>query len=164
MPKQAFDKACDEDLEDIKKAEDEAEEETKAEDEEPEEGKAEDADPEKPETAEDEDDDDKEKAMDAALKAHEAKIVRRMQSIAQAEKDVAPVIGQVAAMDSAEAVYKMALDAMGADLSDCPKEAYRALFKNLNRASTPKVRMASDAAPTDFWGQFSANIKLPSRI
>lgn len=166
MPKQAFDKAKDEDLEDLKKAEDESEEDKeKAEDEElEEEKKAEDEDSEEPDTADDEDEDDKEKAMDAALKAHEAKIVRRMQSIAQAEKDVAPIIGQVAAMDSAEAVYKMALDAMGADLSDCPKEAYRALFKNLNRATVKSPKLASDAAPTDFWKQFSPSIKLPSRI
>ena len=91
-------------------------------------------------------------AMDAALakatKDGENAAVARLTAIRTAEQECRPIIGDVVAMDSAEAVYKMALDAKGIDLTDTPPSAYRALVKMLNtQDQTPKTpRVAMDSA------------------
>ena len=103
--------------------------------------------------AEDEDDDEKDdkvdkKAMDAALKAVERNTIKRMNSIRDAEEEVRPLIGSVVAQDSAEAVYKLALDEAGVDLTDVPPSAFRALVRMHKATKTDKapVRIAQDAA------------------
>lgn len=103
--------------------------------------------------AEDEDDDEKDdkvdkKAMDAALKAVERNTIKRMNSIRDAEEEVRPLIGSVVAQDSAEAVYKLALDEAGVDLTGVPASAYRALVRMHKATKTAKapVRIALDAA------------------
>lgn len=74
--------------------------------------------------AEDEDDDDKkaededqderaEKAMDAAIKKAVRAAEDRLNALAKAKDDVAPYVGSVHGMDSAEAVYRFALDSAG---------------------------------------------------
>lgn len=96
----------------------------------------------------DEDDDGKKKdpvAMDAAINAAvadaEKRTVARMQAIHQAERDVEPYVGRLAvAMDSAEAVYKVALDAAKVDLEGVHPSAYKAMVRML-----PKP--GSEAAP-----------------
>jgi hypothetical protein len=111
---------------------------------------------------EDDEDDDKKKdddkpAMDAAISAAvrdaEARTVARMQAIQQAERDVEPHVGRLAmAMDSAEAVYKVALDAAKVDLTDVPPSAYRALVRMLPKPGTvttptpTRTTLAQDAA------------------
>lgn len=91
-------------------------------------------------------------AMDAALakatKEGENAAVARMTAIRTAEQECRPIIGDIIAQDSAEAVYKMALDAKGIDLTDTPPSAYRALVKlTLTQDQTPKTpRLAQDSA------------------
>jgi len=90
-------------------------------------------------------------AMDAALskaqKAGEQAAVKRMTDIRTAEQECRPILGEIVAQDSAEAVYKMALDAKGVDLTDTPPTAYRALVKMaLAQDQAPQTpRMALDA-------------------
>ncbi len=104
------------------------------------------------------------KAMDAAIaKARtdaEAAAVKRMQAIAQAEKDVRPIVGEVAAMDSAEAVYKFALNAMGVDVTGIHPSAYRSL---ITAHSAKKPVVANDSAPSsEFWKGIGVS-NLPER-
>jgi hypothetical protein len=108
----------------------------------------------KPAEDEEEDKDDKndKKAMDAAIKsavsAAETATVKRMNAIRQAEKEVQPLIGEVVAQDSAEAVYKLALDHAKVDLSGVPTAAYGAMVRMLGKPAEAKPRVAMDAAST----------------
>ncbi|KCB33773.1 PF09979 family protein [Bordetella hinzii CA90 BAL1384] len=92
-------------------------------------------------------------AMDAAIvkatKAGENAAIARMTAIRTAEQECRPILGEIVAQDSAEAVYKMALDAKGIDLTDTPPSAYRALVKMAlaqdQAPQTPRVAMDSAA-------------------
>lgn len=111
---------------------------------------SEDADEDDKKAAKDEDDKDEDAvpkaAMDAAIRKVEADTIARMNAIRRAEREVAPFIGEVVAMDSAASVYKLALDHLKVDLTDVPPEAYGALLRALPKApATPRV--ALDAAP-----------------
>lgn len=100
-------------------------------------------------------------AMDAALakaqKAGEDAAVTRWTAIRTAEQECRPILGEIVAQDSAEAVYKMALDAKGIDLTDTPPSAYRALVKMVSAQDqapqTPRVAMDS-AAQKSFRDRF----------
>jgi hypothetical protein len=131
-----------------------------------------DAEPEEEETeeeeavAEDEDDEEEEKddkkAMDAAINAAHDAAMNKFKAIRQAEKDVAPIIGEVAAMDSAEAVYKLALDHLNIDVTGVHPSAYPSIIK-LATAKAEKPKMAHDAAAaSDFATQFPTAAKLKS--
>lgn len=116
---------------------------------------------------EDEDDekDDKvdKKAMDSALKAMERSTIKRMQSIRAAEEDVRPLIGAVVAQDSAEAVYKLALDHLQVDVEGVHPSAYRSLVQMHKTTATAKKpeRIALDAkANDDFAARFPTAGKL----
>ncbi len=126
----------------------------------------------------DEDPDDKKKdetkvdkqAMDAAIAAAVAATNARNVAIRNAEIEVHPIVGQLAiAQDSAEAVYKLALDARGVDLTDVPPAAYKSMVAMLkaqssNVAPAPR-QMAQDAAvsgATAFDGMFK-NASKPNR-
>lgn len=91
-------------------------------------------------------------AMDAAINAAVAKTradtIAHMQAIATAEKEVAPYIGKLAvAQDSAEAIYKLALDHAKVDLTNVPPAAYRAMVGMLAKQAAASVpRIAQDAA------------------
>lgn len=93
-------------------------------------------------------------AMDAALaqsrQAGEDAAVKRMHAIRTAEQECRPILGDIVAQDSADAVYKMALDAKGIDLTDTPVTAYRSLVKLAlaqdQAPQTPRVAMDSAAA------------------
>lgn len=121
---------------------------------------------------EDDDKDDKKDkpAMDEAtvqklLAKNTADTVARMNAIRQAEKDVAPFIGEVAAMDSAAAVYKLALDHAKVDLTGVPPEAYGAMVKMLPKPGT-KVetpRIAQDAASAADFAKRFPSAKAPIR-
>ena len=107
------------------------------------------------------------KAMDAAIRNAEMRAVERFNAIRRAEKEVAPIIGEVAAMDSADSIYKMALDAMGVDVHGVPASAYGALVRELSKAKAASPRIAQDAAAAagDFFDQFPNldKAKLPRR-
>lgn len=100
-------------------------------------------------------------AMDAALaraqKDGEQAAVKRWTEIRTAEQECRPILGEIVAQDSAEAVYKMALDAKGIDLTDTPPSAYRALVKTAlaqeQAPQTPRVAMDS-AAQKSFRDRF----------
>jgi hypothetical protein len=96
--------------------------------------------------------------MDAAIGAAvalaraetETATIAKLNAIRQAEKEVAPFVGEVGAMDSAEAVYKLALDEAKIDLSGVPTAAYRAMAGMLRKPSDIKPeRFAMDAAHGD---------------
>lgn len=101
-------------------------------------------------------DDDMKPAMDeAAVKvvvdAATASTRAALMAVRTAEIEVQPVIGNLAvAMDSAEAVYKMALDAMKADVTDVDPSAYRSVFRALKAqagtAAPLPVTIAQDSA------------------
>lgn len=110
------------------KAEDEAEEAAEAEDDEAE--------------AEDEESDCKAKpAMDAD--AIKAAAVAQVNALWQAREDVKPLVG-VVAMDSAEAVYKYALQQKGISTKGVHPSAYKSMVGLLNSThAAPKVAMDS---------------------
>lgn len=86
-------------------------------------------------------------AMDAAIKKATAETVTRMRDIQQAERDVEPHIGVLAiAQDSAEDVYKLALDAAKIDTTGVPPAAYRAMVSMLpKKGDTKQVVIAQDS-------------------
>ena len=93
--------------------------------------------------AKDEDDDKKVKdnkmAMDAAISAVERKFIE----LRQAERDVRPVVGELAC-DSAEDVYRTALKQMGCDdHATIPASGLRSIFNAYSKVPT----MANDSAP-----------------
>lgn len=98
-------------------------------------------------------------AMDQALvkaqKAGEQAAVTRMTAIRTAEQECRPILGEIVAQDSAEAVYKMALDAKGIDLTDTPPAAYRAMVKMaLAQDQAPQTpRVAMDSASVQSFNQ-----------
>lgn len=93
-------------------------------------------------------------AMDAAIaaatKAAETATVVRMNAIHQALREVEPLIGAVAiAQDSAENVYKLALDAAAVDLTGVHPSAYKAMVGMLPKAGAQpvtRVTLAQDSA------------------
>ncbi|MEY0600056.1 DUF2213 domain-containing protein [Providencia alcalifaciens] len=94
-------------------------------------------------TADDEDDDkkakDKKMAMDAAIDAVERKFI----ALRQAERDVRPVVGELAC-DSAEDVYRTALKQMGCeDYASIPSAGLRSIFNAYSKVPT----MAQDSSP-----------------
>lgn len=140
--------------------EDETEEERKAR--EAAEKKAEDeaAEEAKKKAAEDDDDDDEDKdkvdkkAMDAAIAAAtttaRTSALNEFRAIREAEEAVRPLVGAVVAMDSAEAVYRFALDQAGVDAKGIHASALPALVKMaVAQKSAPAPRVAMDAAAAD---------------
>ncbi|KNZ82397.1 phage protein, partial [Morganella morganii] len=78
-------------------------------------------------------------AMDAAVKGVEARFV----ALRQAERDVRPVVGELAC-DSAEEVYRTALKQMGCeDHATIPVSGLRSVFNAYAKVPT----MAQDSAP-----------------
>jgi hypothetical protein len=110
---------------------------------------------------EDDDDDKEEKvsksAMDAAIRSATTDAVARVRQQARdlriAEQEVRPVVGEIAvACDSAEEVYRHALNVLKVDITDVPAAAYRALFKAIpaqRPASAASALPAMDAAAED---------------
>lgn len=119
----------------------------------------------------DEDDEDKDgkkaqQAMDAAISRAQSETVARMNAIRQAEKDVAPFIGEVVAQDSAEAVYKLALDSAKVDVTGVHPSAYRAMVAMLPKPGATKdvtPRIAADAATANDFSKRYPNAKVPAR-
>lgn len=151
----------DEDKIDEKQAEDEDEDDKTAEDEDP--------DAKKDDLAEDEEDDDGKPAMDSVavrrmIAAAERRGAARVAAIDVAKRDVAPFVGEVVGLDSAESIYKLALDQAEVDLTGVPASAYKAMVAMLAKPSkTPTV--ALDAAAinthrTDFSKRFPGAAQL----
>ncbi|MEH0863876.1 DUF2213 domain-containing protein [Phytobacter diazotrophicus] len=89
-------------------------------------------------------------AMDAAIKGVEA----RFQALRQAERDVRPVVGELAC-DSAEEFYRTALKQMGCeDHATLPEGALRSVFNALAKAPA----MAQDSAPHHLSGDTKSDV------
>lgn len=96
------------------------------------------------------------KAMDAAIslataataKATEAAVIDRLRGVTEATEVVAPYVGKLAiACDSAEGVYKAALDTMGVNVTGVHPSAYRAVIEAHSKpGATPARRIAADSA------------------
>ena len=67
------------------------------------------------------------KAMNKVKEEATKAAVQRMRDIAQAEKDVKPLIGDVMGMDSAEEIYRLALDQAGIDLEGVHPSAFKTM-------------------------------------
>ncbi|KVH51185.1 DUF2213 domain-containing protein [Burkholderia diffusa] len=94
-------------------------------------------------------------AMDAAMrdvvkqaaKDAEDAAIRRMRAVADAESFVMPWVGRLAiAQDSAEAVYRAALDTLGIHLDGIHPSAFRAILEAQPKPGTARPRVALDAA------------------
>ena len=100
--------------------------------------------------AEDEDDENQLQAMDAATieRRVTAKIERKFKQYREAEQLVKPLVGEVAAMDSAESLYRFTLDSVGnkhhKDVKDVA--ALKAMVQT--HLDSQQTKMATDRAPT----------------
>ncbi len=92
---------------------------------------------------EDKDKDKDKPAMDAA--SIERSTVARLNAIRAAEKAVFPLVGEVVAMDSAEDVYRFALDAAKVDLTGVHPSAFRAMVGMLKPDVPARKPLAMDA-------------------
>jgi len=70
-------------------------------------------------------------AMDAAIKAAQEVTVNRMNAMSAARDKVEPLLGRIQPMDSAEAVFKLALDHAKVDTAKVHPSAYEALVDML---------------------------------
>lgn len=92
-------------------------------------------------------------AMDAAVKAAangaERNAIKRFQAIQAAEEDVRPLVGKLAmSFDSAEGVYKAALENLEVDLTGVHPSAYKAIFSAQSKpGERQSARLANDAKP-----------------
>lgn len=97
-------------------------------------------------------------AADTAAANAEAATIARLRGVQRAEREVHPFIGALdAAPDTAAAVYKLALDHAGVDLTDVPSSAYGALLRALPKPEVvkPQVeKIAMDGAADAFEKRF----------
>ncbi|NKI68952.1 DUF2213 domain-containing protein [Collimonas pratensis] len=95
-------------------------------------------------------------ACDATARDTEAKTIARLRGISEAEKIVKPFVGELVAMDSAEAVYKAALKTLGVDTKDIHPSAFKAVL--MAQPKPDEVRkpvIAADSKPsTDLMDAF----------
>lgn len=109
----------------------------------------------KKKTAEDEDDEEDDKvsktAMDSAIRlaadSATKKAAENFRKIREAEQVVRPLIGDVVAMDSAEDVYRTALEQSGVDIAGVPPSAYPAMVKMaISQKENSRPVIAQDSA------------------
>ncbi len=114
-----------------------------------------DEDKDKKKTAEDEDDEEDDKvsktAMDSAIRlaadSATKKAAENFRKIREAELVVRPLIGDVVAMDSAEDVYRTALEQSGVDISGVHPSAYPAMVKMaISQKENSRPVIAQDSA------------------
>lgn len=116
--------------------------------------------------ADDKEDGDKQ-AMDSAtvrkmIAKAEARGAKRQAAIEIAKAEVKPHVGEVVGMDSAEAIYKFALDQAGISTKGVPDSAYKAMVAMLPK---PGGEMAQDRKQTIGGGKLAKIIpNLPTMI
>jgi hypothetical protein len=119
------------------------------------------------EDKEDDKEDDGKQAMDAAINTAVAQARTEARALRQAERDVAPLVGEVAAMDSAEEVYRFALDQAGVKHKNVHASALPALVEMAKQTRTPSNPSAQTVAMDgDARSAFRArypNARQPSR-
>ena len=90
--------------------------------------------------------------LNAAVAKARRESAVQMQAMTQALDEVRPYVGRVAAQDSAEGVYKAALDMLGIDTKGVHASAYRAILQAQRK---PAEALAQDMAPSkDFGAKF----------
>lgn len=96
-------------------------------------------------------------AVTAATTAIEAKFA----ALRTAERETFDLIGEVAC-DSADAVYKMALDEMGVDLTGVDKSAYGAMFRAMRKTRDDKPAMDANITQhrSDFAKRYPGAVTL----
>jgi len=103
------------------------------------------------------------RAAEDATKA----VLSQQKAVREAERFVQPYIGQVnVTMDSAEAIYKLALDSLKVDLTDVPASAFKAVLRTIphpgkKREETPVFAQDAAAAST-FTKMFPDAVKIGS--
>lgn len=90
-------------------------------------------------------------AMDAAIQKAVAAERKRVQAVSTAQREVAHLVGEVA-MDSAEDVYRFALEQNGIDVSGVHPSAYRAMVGMLNKPKAVAMDGADSGASLQFPG------------
>lgn len=109
----------------------------------------------KKKTADDEDDEEDDKvsktAMDSAIRlaadSATKKAAENFRKVREAEQIVRPLIGDVVAMDSAEDVYRTALEQSGVDIAGVHPSAYPALVKMaISQKENSRPVIAQDSA------------------
>ncbi|WP_313471218.1 DUF2213 domain-containing protein [Atlantibacter hermannii] len=127
-----------------------------------------------PAAAMDEENDDKKEkdkvdkpAMDAAIRLAEDAAIKKaaanFRSVREAEQAVRPLIGDVVAMDSAEDVYRTALEQSGVDITDVHPSAFPSLVKmaiSQKENSRPAPLAQDSASISDFEKAFPTAGKL----
>jgi hypothetical protein len=90
-------------------------------------------------------------AMDKAIAKAVAAERKRAQALAQAQRDVAHLVGDVA-MDSAEDVYKFALEQHGVDIAGVHPSAYRAMVGLIGKYKGGIAMDSANSASKQFKG------------
>ncbi|MCP2041672.1 hypothetical protein L1281_002283 [Neisseria sp. HSC-16F19] len=90
-------------------------------------------------------------AMDAAIQKAVAAERKRTQALSTAQREVAHLVGEVA-MDSAEDVYRFALEQNGVDVGGVHPSAYRAMVGMLNKPKAVAMDGADSGASRQFPG------------
>ncbi len=119
----------------------------------------EDEDDKKKKTADDEDDDEEDKkdekvsktAMDSAIRlatdSATKKAAQNFRAVREAEQAVRPLIGDVVAMDSAEEVYRTALEQADVDITGVHPSAFPAMIKMaISQKENKRPKIAQDSA------------------
>lgn len=104
-------------------------------------------------------------AIELAVKKAEMKTIQRMRDIAEAEKIVRPFIGEITmAQDSAEAVYRLALEAHKIDVKDVHPSAFKVMVQMLPKEgearSTPHLIAQDGAAVESFATRFPDAVRV----
>ncbi|TCD13585.1 DUF2213 domain-containing protein [Lelliottia amnigena] len=132
-----------------------------------------DSDDKKKKTADDEDDDDKKDdkvsktAMDSAIRlaadSATKKAAQNFRAVREAEQAVRPLIGDVVAMDSADDVYRTALEQSGVDIKGVHPSAFPSMVKmaiSQKENSRPAPLAQDSASISDFEKAFPTAGKL----
>jgi hypothetical protein len=113
-----------------------------------------------PPTTSNKDDSVSKPAMDAAISAAVRKAedaaVKRMRAVSEAEAVVQPYVGKLAmAQDSAEGVYKIALETLGVNVAGIHPSAFRAVLEAQPKPGAVAPKLAADSArPQGFAERF----------
>ncbi|WP_277966719.1 DUF2213 domain-containing protein [Pantoea trifolii] len=106
-------------------------------------------------------------AMDAAIRlaadSATKKAAENFRLVRQAEQDVKPLVGDLVAMDSADDVYRTALEQHGVDVSGVHPSAFRAMVAQAisHKENSRPATIAQDAASiSDFEKEFPTAGKL----
>jgi hypothetical protein len=89
----------------------------------------------------------KEEEVKTAMDSLRGDLLKQFKDLEAAKSQVRSVVGDVIGMDSAEEVYRFALDHIGVDHKDMPKAGLSKLFAvAAERKSQPQVKIAQDSA------------------